>query len=280
MKKIVSFVLVFVLSGCSSKLAYNNLDWLIYWHLDDYIELTEPQEEQFDAYLDSWITWHRNEELSAYVKQLQALKQDIANDNLTNQVVLANLQQARQHWIRIREKITPQIAQLAHQVSEEQLIQLFAALEKDNKEEDEELAENLKRTEHERLEDRTESLIDDLEERIGELSPNQKAIVAQYAPQFTSTHADWIAYRRSIQQAARRLFVSRSTNENFVIDLVHLMNSPDDYRNESYNVNREKNNEIYAQLVAEVAQSFSSKQKKKLLNEIQDIIDDLEDLMD
>jgi len=41
------FILVFVvfLSACSSKLAYNNLDWWVYWYLDDYIELKEDRKK-------------------------------------------------------------------------------------------------------------------------------------------------------------------------------------------------------------------------------------------
>ncbi|NMH58473.1 DUF6279 family lipoprotein [Alteromonas ponticola] len=279
MKKIACVLLICLLSACSSKLAYNNIDWLIYWYLDDYIELNDAQEAQFDGYLASWIKWHREEELASYIKQLKALKADVQNDNLTQQVVSANLQQARGHWISVREKITPQIAELATEVTDEQLIQFFAALEKDNKEEDEELAEYLEKSEQEKLEKRIEGLTEDLEERIGDLSSAQKRIVAEFAPQFTSTHADWIAYRRAIQQASRRLFVTRPTNENFKADLIRLMNNPDDFRSNRYQVNREKNNALYAQFIERIGQSLSPRQKKKLLNEIQDIIDDLEDLM-
>ncbi len=280
MKKVVCFILVFFLSACSSKLAYNNLDWLVYWHMDDYIELTDTQEDQFDKYLDAWINWHREEELATYVKQLKQLKKDVVNDSLTDEVVLENFDMASQHWVRIREKIAPQIAQIALDVSDEQLIRFFAALEEDNKEEDEELAENLEQSDEERLEDRIEDLTEDLEERIGELTYLQHKTVAAYAPRFESTHADWIAYRRSIQKASRQLFVTRPYNENFVSDLIKLINSPDDYRSQRYKDNREKNTSIYAQLIADIVQTLNAKQKKKLLNEIQDIIDDLEDLME
>ncbi len=280
MKKLVCFSLAFLLSACSSKLAYNNLDWLIYWHMDDYIELNDAQEAQFDTYLDSWINWHRAEELAIYVEQMKQLKSDVVNDNLTKEVVLDNVEQARQHWVRIREKIAPQIALIALDVSDEQLIRFFAALEEDNKEEDEELAENQAKSEEERLVERIEDLTEDLEERIGDLTDEQHNIVAEYAPFFKSTHADWIEYRRSMQRASRKLFVTRPYNDDFVGELVTLINSPDDFRSERYKRNREKNSETYALLIADIAKVLTAKQKKKLLNEIQDIIDDLEDLME
>ena len=70
------FILVFVvfLSACSSKLAYNNLDWWVYWYLDDYIELKEGQEEKFDDHLQNWLRWHKTTELRRYKAHLSEIK--------------------------------------------------------------------------------------------------------------------------------------------------------------------------------------------------------------
>ena len=47
MRHIVLTILLLVsVTGCSSKFAYNNLDWLVYWYVDDYIEFSDQQEEQ------------------------------------------------------------------------------------------------------------------------------------------------------------------------------------------------------------------------------------------
>ena len=59
---LVLFSVIF-LASCSSKLAYNNLDWWVYWYLDDYIELKGEQEEKFDDYLQNWLRWHKTSEL-------------------------------------------------------------------------------------------------------------------------------------------------------------------------------------------------------------------------
>jgi len=61
MKKLWLVLGFLVLTGCSSKLAYNNLDWLIYWYMDDYVELNDSQEAIFDIKLEGWIDWHREE---------------------------------------------------------------------------------------------------------------------------------------------------------------------------------------------------------------------------
>lgn len=280
MKKSIIIALLVMLGGCSSKLAYNNLDWLIYWYMDDYVELTDKQENIFDHHLESWIDWHRDTELTRYISQLKTLKSEIANDQLSERNINKHLEQATTHWVRVREKLSPEIANMAKTLSDEQVIRLFAALEKDNKEEEEEYLEERGESEEERAEKRVEDITEDMEERIGSLTEQQEAIVAEYAPQFASTYEDWIAYQRTIQDAARALFVTRASNPDFTRDLMKVMNNPDDYRSESYLQKREQNRALYASMASELAQTLTSDQKRKLLKKIQDIIDDLNDLVD
>lgn len=278
MKRSFIFVLIIVLSGCSSKLAYNNLDWLIYWYMDDYIELTTKQETVFDHHLESWIDWHRDTELTRYVSQLETLKSELANGQLTEQSINQHFEQASTHWIRVREKISPEIAAMAKTLSDEQVIHLFAALEADNKEKEAEYLEDSAQSEQEKAEERLEDITEDVEDRIGSLSEPQRAIVAQYAPQFASTYQDWLAYQRTIQNAARKLFATRDSNPDFTENLVNVMSNPDRYRTDTYLQKREQNRQLYARMTAELAQTLTPVQKRKLLEKIQDIIDDLNDL--
>ena len=47
----VVFTLSILLTGCSSKFAYNNIDWLMYWYIDDYVELDKSQKSLLDGVL-------------------------------------------------------------------------------------------------------------------------------------------------------------------------------------------------------------------------------------
>ena len=68
---------IFCLGGCSTKFAYNNIDWLIYWYIDDYIELTPKQEQAFDEKLSGWLEWHKQQELPQYLSHIDELVSDI-----------------------------------------------------------------------------------------------------------------------------------------------------------------------------------------------------------
>ena len=70
-------IIVFSITSCSTKLAYNNLDWLASWYVDDYVNLTDTQEDEFDTKLDAFLMWHRNIELQNYILQIKTIQADI-----------------------------------------------------------------------------------------------------------------------------------------------------------------------------------------------------------
>lgn len=273
-------LLILLLSGCSSKFAYNNLDWLVYWYMDDYIELNDKQEDVFDKRLEQWIDWHRSKELPKYIEHLEEVKIDVVNDAISEQRLLQHYEEATEHWQRLRAEITPALAEMAVQLSDEQVIRLFAALEQDNKENEEAIEELNGKTEAERAEQRLDDLREDMSSRIGSLTDEQKAIIADFAPGFQRSSSLWLAYRRDLQQRARVMFANRQNNPNFISDLRGLMLNPEDYRSAEFVEVWNNNRQQHAKLAARMSQTLTADQKRKLVDEIDDMIGDLKDLLD
>ena len=280
MRSLLVVVFIIFLTSCSSKLAYNNLDWWVYWYMDDYIELKDEQEEKFDAHLQNWLSWHKKSELTRYKAQLEDIKKQIQNATLNSSIVYNNLELARSHWERVRDEVSPELAAIAKTLDDEQVVTLFAALEKDNKEEEEERQEALEKSEAERLKDRIERIQETISERIGDLSKEQKQIVSTYAQQFISTGDAWIKYRRNIQNAARKLFVSRKQNERFEQELVSLMQNPDNYKSDVYKQSSAHNMTVTATLLAEIFSTLSEKQRQTLIENVDELIETVDNFMD
>jgi rubrerythrin len=280
MRSLLVVVFIIFLTSCSSKLAYNNLDWWVYWYMDDYIELKDEQEEKFDAHLQNWLSWHKKSELTRYKAQLEDIKKQIQNETLNSSIVYNNLELARSHWERVRDEVSPELAAIAKTLDDEQVVTLFAALEKDNKEEEEERQEALEKSEAERLKDRIERIQETISERIGDLSKEQKQIVSTYAQQFISTGDAWITYCRNIQNAARKLFVSRKQNERFEQELVALMQNPDNYKSDVYKQSSAHNMIVTATLLAEIFSTLSEKQRQTLIENVDELIETVDNFMD
>ena len=273
---ILLFVSFFFLSACSSKLAYNNLDWLLYWYLDDYIELSREQKTLFDGKLDGWLVWHRRAELTEYRRHLQTLQQQLAAKGVPAQQWLQHFDLGRQHWLRVRDKISPELIAMASMLSDEQITSLFDTLEQHNVEREEKRAE---KSLEERKEDQLKDIEFQLKDWIGRLSPGQKSFVVAYSEQLESSFDDWMGYRRKIQHQAKAILLLRHENVNFQADLLNLIQHPEKIQPQTYIDKTAINSRIFADLLEEINDSLSEKQRKKVIKELQSWIEDLNELV-
>lgn len=275
--KLILFFFVFItLTGCSSSIAYNNINWLLYWYLDDYVELDKAQKQLLDVRIGQWHHWHRTEELAKYKQQLVSLRQQLNSGPLSQQQWLAQFAQGRQHWSRFRDQLSPELSKLALSLNDEQITNLFEVLEEENQKESEELSEL---TEKELIEERQERIEEQIKDNIGRLSSQQKSIIAEFVPQFKSTMSMWVEYRRAIQSQARELMLRRHQVENFAIQLDSLIRDPEKFKSPAYIAASDHNRALFAQLAARINTTLSDKQKRKLDNKIEDLIEVIDDLI-
>lgn len=64
-----------ILSSCSTKFAYNFLDWVIQWEISKYTKLTKEQRKYTNPAIDEFHRWHRHTQLPAYADYLEGLQQ-------------------------------------------------------------------------------------------------------------------------------------------------------------------------------------------------------------
>ncbi len=278
MKKWFCIVFVLFLTGCSSQFVYNNMDWMIHWYLDDYIDLDKPQKTLFDEQFLVWHKWHRQEELVKYVEQINEIRTMIEQDSVTEEAMQNHFDRIRLHWVSLRNRIAPDLVKLAPVLTPKQSESLFKYLAKQNDEDQEELDELYELTDEERLEKRKESLQKNLKEWLGKLTKPQKQLVSDYAPQFRSNGREWLKYRRAVQSMAKVLFEQKENDPEFSSKLMQIMTNPESYRHPTLVNNSEYNGNIYNKMVVDLAQKLTAKQKKRLLRKLDNYIEDFQDL--
>ena len=275
MKKITTLLCILLLTGCSTKFAYNNADWLVYWYLDDYIELNNQQEDMFDEMLANWQTWHRQNELPKYQSQLAMLASDIDNDTLTVERVAFHRDSAREHWVRAREHVANDIVTLAKTLNQEQVIYLFAALEKENVEDEEEMLDRQNESETKRNTAWIKRNQKNIKRWLGKLSPEQETFIASFRQRFESTGEHWLDYKRVYQQALREVFAMDSRGTDFEARLYELIVNPEKYRSDAFLLASEANMRASSDYFVGLINTSNNKQIKKLLNEIDDFYQDV-----
>ncbi|MEM0912186.1 MAG: DUF6279 family lipoprotein [Pseudomonadota bacterium] len=279
MKKIALLLItIFTLGGCSSKFAYNNIDWLIYWFLDDYIELTSEQESVFDEKLQNWISWHKSEELPQYIEHMDQLISDIKSDQMTQQRMAYHQEKARSHWVRLRAQVAPDLVEMSKLLDDEQVVYLFAALEDDNQEEKEAYLERVSYSEEKRERRWSKRNQDNASDWFGRLNKQQKDYISDSYGQFESTGQHWIDYKQNYQSNLRSLFVTREINEDFDAELLEMLTQPEQYRSDEFNQASERNNEKSKQYLIKLMSMATDKQKQKLIDKIGDYREDILDL--
>lgn len=275
MKKTILVSFVFLLSACSSQFAYNNLDWLVHWYIDDYIDLDKTQKSAFDDHFSGWHAWHRKEELVKYEDHLKDLKVMLDEGDFSAIQVQAQFDRGRGHWERFREHVTPNVAELAYMLTDEQIIELFDSLEEKNKEDEE---ERLAMSQEEILEKFEEAFADQLKDYFGKLNKAQLAMVDQKVTEIIPNRLEWIKYRRSIQLAAKDMMLARKNNPNFAQDFADLFGNPDAFKHDLYNQNNEHNRVVFAEMMVDAYLTLTEKQRKRLYRKIDNFIEDFAEL--
>jgi hypothetical protein len=71
-------------SGCSARFAYEHLDKMIVWSVDDYFTFDAEQKRYLEAGVDSFMYWHRTQELPVYASTLRRFAGEV-RDGLTGE---------------------------------------------------------------------------------------------------------------------------------------------------------------------------------------------------
>lgn len=266
------------ISGCSTKFVYRNLDWLAYWYLDDFIELTDEQEEIVDVKLNSWLDWHKQNELPQYIKQINEIVSDVRTQQLSLAKIDEHQEKARGHWVRFRDHIVPDLVELSPILDEEQVTYLFAALEKENEKREKELNKISKKDPKKRAAKQLKNNIKQAKDWLGSLTDEQEKLIENTLPQYQPEAMLWLEYRRAYQSALRTLFSNNDRGEEFKLKLNALLLNPEQYRSDELSKRNDHNSEIYKNFLLSLLALSTEKQRERFADGANEYAEDFIDL--
>jgi hypothetical protein len=129
----VTGVALLLLSGCSTlRLVYNQSDDLLYWWMDGYVDFQEEQKPFVRSALTDLQKWHRQQQLPDYITTLQELRA-LAPQDITPAQACTIADKAKNSFIALLRQLEPSGAQLAAQLTPEQLKTIRKRYDKTNK---------------------------------------------------------------------------------------------------------------------------------------------------
>src|SRR5476649_2767899 len=190
---VVLLTLSLVLAGCNRVgLAYRNLDVIIPWTLNDYLDMNAGQKSWFNDTLKEHLAWHCTTQLPGYLDWLDRLQQMVDNNQVTDAALQARTVEAKQAIAEVAREITPSAIQLLQGLDDQQVKEMSDALAKDlRKRQDEYLKPPLAQ----QIKERAQSMSKRLDAWIGPLSDSQQNRVTAWSMALGEQNQEWIGNR-------------------------------------------------------------------------------------
>jgi len=271
-KIVIALGFVVGLSGCGMTFVYNNLSLLTPWLVDDFITLDREQKKLYQTHLETLHQWHRQHELPEYKQLLLSILDDLEDDQLNTENFGEHIYQMRRRWEVLVEQAIPALTEMSLTLSDQQVDELLAKLEKANQ-------ERLEDSEDLTLKQRKKKLLSDVKDWLGKLSEEQKNLLEDSLAPDNENAALTVAAHRRFQTRLGNLLTQRQA-DNFAENLAVLLADPldsdegkalNDYRLDNFN----KRILLYSKLW----RLASDKQKRKVRNKLQNYVDDIDSLI-
>ena len=262
------------ISGCTTKLAYDFLDWGLYWELKDYVKFTRDQRLLVKEEISQLIDWHRSEELPQYAVQLEKLPALLEN-GLTVEHLDEYYNNLRDSWQRIVIKTLPAAVDIISNLNDEQVNDFFEMLiEKEGDD-----AKEIKNSTNARTLKKREAYVSKkIVGVIGKLNEDQKSLIAQWVRGMKPTKELSLGHAIQWRTRMQTVLAKRHNERQLEKKLMVLFANPDQLRSPRYRGVIEKNKRLIMQLLFNFNQTLTSQQRSKLVKKIQGFTEDFRDL--
>lgn len=268
---VVCLITCFMLSACSSRLVYNNADYLVKWWVGKYIDFNDQQQQTVDSTIDRWLSWHRQSQIPLYQAQLQTLRAQVSQQSLNREAILAHFADSNQHIDTLREYVAPDVAKIGMTLDLDQLSQLFATIKHERAERQDEYQQR-----SQAASSRVDRITERMAEYIGAVTPQQVEIIRRYEAQLNYTYPMWQAYGDASNQRARSILLSASFNPNAVQQMQQFVIDQSSLQSPELQQASQANKDLYIDMLWAIFSTLSSSQRAELVDKIDEYLSLLE----
>lgn len=267
--------LLLTLTACSRVgLAYRNLDLIIPWTLNDYLEINGQQKDWFDDRLKEHLSWHCTTQLPGYLDWLDRLKTMVQTNQVTDEALQQRTREAKAAIAETAREITPSAIELLQGLSNEQVADMDAAFVKDQRKRQ---REYLKPTLEQQIKERAERMEKRLDDWIGPINDAQRQRVMAWSTALGDQNQQWIANRAHWQNQFSEAVAQRHS-PNFPKRIEQLLVNRESLWTPAY---REAYNKTEAQarsLLVDLMANSTPAQRERLSQKIDGVKKDFSDL--
>ncbi|MHB0850122.1 DUF6279 family lipoprotein [Stutzerimonas nitrititolerans] len=272
---LLSIAALLLLSACSRiNLAYRNLDILIPWSLNDYLDMNSAQQARLKAQLREHQAWHCRSQLPIYLEGLETLQREVAEDRIEIATLRTHRRKMRQAIEAIAVRITPSVSELLGSLDERQVRRLQETLAEKHRQLQEKFVEpELPR----QIRERAERMQERVEHWAGRLDAAQRQRILQWSHALDEQNRRWLDNRRHWQAALVEM-VKQRHDSDFPARLAPLLQEPEALWTEAYRRSVPRTEQATLELIRDLYAMASAAQRSRLSQRLQDLHDDLASL--
>lgn len=272
---LMPLLLVALLSGCATELAYHNADWLLVRSAGDYVELTDDQRTRLRARLEERMTWHCRTQLPRYAAFLRAVQAELAGGAIDRAGLRADMDEVLAMWSELMAAMAEDAAAVIPMFSEDQAVALLVGLDERTAGKRETY---LNRTPEERRTVERDDMIERLERYFGDLEPRQRERVDRWSRALEPTTPLYLESRVRWRHRFAGALAVRDDRERLEARLRELFVAYPSTWREDYRRRLEHNNEATLALMVDLVNGATDRQRRKLTGKIDALAGDFEKL--
>ena len=261
-----------LISACSrAGLAYRNLDWLVPWRLNDYLNLDSQQQAWLKPRLQTHLQWHCSAELPRYIDWLQTTESILAQPQPDSAQLLEQFAQFDAALKRIGVEITPTAIELLQGLSEQQVRELYAAMDEDNLEDRQDFLDPPLATQ---ISERQTRMQERLRPWLGRLNSAQTEHIATWANSLGEQNRLWLE-NRQLWQAELRKVVAERDSADFAERVTRLLQQRESFYSDEYRASYGRSRQALATLFSQLLSNSDEAQRERLSHRLRDLRRDL-----
>lgn len=270
----VTFMLAMLSSCSATKLAYDNIEWLVNWKSGDYVSLTREQKRWLIEEIRAHRNWHCSSELPRYQTLIGQLQPGLAGDAIQPEYLIEQIPEIEPAIDRVLQQIAPTVATLLSQLSQEQIEELKANLAKQQEDLHSRFAAPDEATQSSQ---RTERLEKRLKPWLGRLSREQRNRISQWSDQMHGQNRVWLENRQFWLEQFTAALAHRQ-EPGFDQRIVSLLTDRQQFWTDESRQRTEINTALAADMLADVLQMASSRQTQRMSGRLETLRGDLAQL--
>ncbi|MDD2060931.1 DUF6279 family lipoprotein [Pseudomonas sp. GD03860] len=263
-----------VLACSRIDLAYRNLDVLVPWSLNDYLNMNRQQKTWLNQRLKQHLAWHCRTQLPGYLTWIDEVRQMVANDQVTEQQLQLRTQEAKQAIAKVADQITPSAAQLLRAMDDEQVHEMRQAFAEDISERQ---AKYVKTPLARQVQQRAERMEKRLTPWLGELSSQQRLRIMTWSQGLGEQNRQWIANRAN-WQAHFSAAMDQRHSDSFEPQLVRLLKNRESLWTPEYRLAYQRTETQARRLLVDLMAQSSEQQRAHLEQKLDQVRKDFSEL--